>query len=318
MSEFDVAVSIVNHAGREDTLRCLESLASDFGHRVRAEIVVLDNASEDGSVEAIRAAGVHVIAQDVRRGFGANQNAIIAATTAPYVLVLNNDTLVQPGALDSLARYLDEHPAVAAAGPRVLGPDGEPQLSAWTFPTVWNAALHVVGGSLPAGSAPIAAGYLSGCALMLRRSVFDAVGGFDEDFFMYAEEKDLCRRIHDAGHALHLVPEATVVHLEARSSAGAAGRRETEFWRSQRLYLRKHHSRVGALAIEVQTAAQRLVLAGGAALVRALPARLRPREVPPGLARSLAQQARSTLAPPSGPGLRELADEHNARQRAAA
>jgi N-acetylglucosaminyl-diphospho-decaprenol L-rhamnosyltransferase len=317
---FDVTVSIVNHSSREDTLRCLASLASDAGRRVRAEVVVLDNASDDGSAEAIRAAhpDVSVIAQGVRRGFGANQNAIIAATAARYVLVLNNDTLVAPGTLDTLAGYLDAHPAVGAVGPRVVGPDGEPQLSAWTFPTVWNAALHVVGGSLPAGSAPAAAGYLSGCALMLRRSVLAQVGGFDEDYFMYAEEKDLCRRVHDAGYALHLVPAASVVHLEARSSRGASQRRDTEFWRSQRLYLRKHHSRAGALAIELQTAAQRLALAGGAALLRALPARVRPRDVPPGLARDFARQARATLTPPAGPGLRELADDYNAQHRDAA
>ena len=316
----DLVVAIVNHSSREDTLACLESLAGDAERRVSVRVVVLDNASNDGSVEAIRAAhpGVEVIAQDVRRGFGANQNAIIQATGSRYVLALNNDTLVAHGALDTLVSYLDEHPGVGAAGPRVLGPEGEPQLSAWTFPTVWNAAVHVLAGSRPAGLAPAEVGYLSGCALMLRRSVLTQIGGFDEDYFMYAEEKDLCRRIHMAGYAVHLVPSASVVHLEARSSAGAPERRETEFWRSQRLYLRKHHSSAGALAIEAQTAAQRLALAAVVALAGMLPARLRPRDVEPGLVRELARQARSSLRPPQGAGLRELADEHNAQQRRAA
>jgi GT2 family glycosyltransferase len=196
----------------------------------------------------------------------------------------------------------------------VTGPGGEPQLSAWTFPTAWNAALHVVAGSRRAGSAPVAVGYLSGCALMLRRSLLTRIRGFDEDYFMYAEEKDLCRRIHDAGSAVHLVPTASVVHLESRSSEGASERRATEFWRSQRLYLRKHHSPAGALAIEVQTAAQRLALAAAVALAGVLPARLRGRELEPGLARDLARQARSSLRPPKGPGLRELAEEHNAQR----
>ena len=316
----DLVVAIVNHSSRDDTLACLASLAGDAGRRVSVHVVVLDNASDDGSVDAIRAAhpDVEVIAQNVRRGFGANQNAIIAATESRYVLALNNDTLVPHGALDTLVSYLDEHPGVGAAGPRVVGPDGEPQLSAWTFPTVWNAAVHVAAGSRPAGSAPAEVGYLSGCALMLRRSVLTRIGGFDEDYFMYAEEKDLCRRIHDAGYAVQLVPSASVVHLEARSSSGAAERRETEFWRSQRLYLRKHHSTAGALAIEAQTAAQRLALAAVVAIAGALPARLRLREVEPGLARALARQARSSLRPPQGAGLRELADEHNAQQRQAA
>jgi GT2 family glycosyltransferase len=316
----DLVVAIVNHSNRDDTLACLESLEGDRERGVSVRVVVLDNASDDGSVDAIRTAHPHVevIAQEVRRGFGANQNAIIEATSSRYVLALNNDTLVEHGALDTLVRYLDEHPGVGAAGPRVVGPDGEPQLSAWTFPTVWNAAVHVVAGSRPAGPAPAEVGYVSGCALMLRRSVLTQIGGFDEDYFMYAEEKDLCRRIHDAGSTVELVPSATVVHLEARSSAGASARRETEFWRSQRLYLRKHHSTAGALAIETQTALQRLALAAVVGVAGALPARLRPRQAQPGLARQLARQARSSLRPPHGPGLRELADDQNARQRRAA
>ena len=216
-------------------------------------------------------------------------------------------------------RYLDEHPGVGAAGPRVIDAEGEPQLSAWTFPTVWNAAVHIVAGSRPPGSAPAEVGYLSGCALMLRRSVLTQIGGFDEDYFMYAEEKDLCRRIHDAGYAVHLVPSASVVHLEARSSASAPGPREAEFWRSQRLYLRKHHSAAGALAIEAQTAAQRFALAAAAAVLGALPARLRVREIEPGLAARARTPGRGRRSrPPRGPGLRELADEHNAQQRRAA
>ena len=99
------------------------------GRRASVRVVVLDNDSDDGSIAAIRAAHpeVEVIAQDVRRGFGANQNAIIQATGSRYVLALNNDTLVSRGALDTLVRYLDEHPGVGAAGPRVIGPGGEPR-----------------------------------------------------------------------------------------------------------------------------------------------------------------------------------------------
>ena len=179
--------------------------------------------------------------------------------------------------------------------------------------------MHVVAGSRPAGSAPAAVGYLSGCALMLRRSVLTQIGGFDEDYFMYAEEKDLCRRIHDAGYAVHLVPSASVVHLEARSSSGASERRETEFWRSQRLYLRKHHSPAAALAIEAADSGA-AIRARWRVAARAARSRLRPRarEIEPGTARELARQARSSLRPPHGPGLRELADEHNARHRRAA
>ena len=284
-------------------------------------VVVLDNASDDGSVDAIRAAhpGVEVIAQDVRRGFGANQNAIIQATASRYVLALNNDTLVAHGALDTLVRYLDEHPGVGAAGPRVVGPDGEPQLSAWTFPTVWNAAVHVVAGSRPAGPAPAEVGYVSGCALMLRRSVLTQIGGFDEDYFMYAEEKDLCRRIHDAGSTVRARAERDRRPPRGALERGRVGTaRDRVLAQSAALPAQAPLGRGRARdrGADGRCSDSRWLPSVGVA--GALPARLRPREAEPGLARQLARQARSSLRPPHGPGLRELADEQNARQRRAA
>ncbi|MGZ4371569.1 MAG: glycosyltransferase, partial [Gaiellaceae bacterium] len=128
----DLSVSIVNTNSRELLLACLDSLAA-----TDAEIVVLDNASEDGSTEAVhdRFPEVRVIAQSHRAGFGANHNTVIRATTGRYVYVLNEDTTAGDWGFETLTAYLDDHPRVAALGPRIVYPDGRLQDSAWRFPT---------------------------------------------------------------------------------------------------------------------------------------------------------------------------------------
>src|SRR4051812_23986641 len=134
-------IALVNASSREDVLACLESLGD-----VDAEIVVLDNASEDGSVAAMRERfpAVRVIEQQHRAGFGANNNAIIRATTSRYVYVLNPDTTSDDWGLDRMVAYLDAHPRTAAIGPRLVYPDGRPQDSAFRFPTPAVAALSLL------------------------------------------------------------------------------------------------------------------------------------------------------------------------------
>ena len=137
----DVSVSIVNTNSRELLLACLGSLSGSG-----AEIVVLDNASEDGSAEAVRERlpDVRLIAQRHRAGFGANHNTVIRATSGRYVYVLNEDTTAADWRLDRLAAYLDAHPRVAALGPSLVYPDGRRQDSAWRFPTPFVSALGLV------------------------------------------------------------------------------------------------------------------------------------------------------------------------------
>ena len=130
----DLSVSIVNTNSRELLLACLESLK---GGQTPVELVVLDNASEDGSADAVRERfpDVRVIAQPFRAGFGANHNTVIRATEGRYVYVLNEDTTAGDWAFDRIVAYLDAHPRVAALGPRLVYPDGRLQDSAWRFPT---------------------------------------------------------------------------------------------------------------------------------------------------------------------------------------
>jgi GT2 family glycosyltransferase len=299
----DVTVSIVNHSSWRHLEPCLDSLQRDDAPSLVVELVVLDNASTDGSLEhlARRFPDVRVIAQRHRAGFGANQNAVIDATTGRYVYVLNDDTLVEPGSLERIVAYLDANPLVAAVGPHIVYPDGREQPSAWRFPTPWRCVLGIAtlgrrGVVQSGGSAIRTVDWATGAALVLRRSALDQVGTFDEGYFMYCEETDLQRRLGDAGLTSVYLPDVTVVHVGNAASATVPERRLNELWRSRHRYWRLHHSpagaRVAALASGLQHALRFLAMAG-----------LRQ----PGAAQQRLQ-ARNAWRGVSGPGLAELAD----------
>jgi N-acetylglucosaminyl-diphospho-decaprenol L-rhamnosyltransferase len=297
----DLSVSIVNTNSRELLLGCLETLPL-----AQAEVVVLDNASEDGSADAVRERfpDVRVIAQDARAGFGANHNTVIRATEGRYVYVLNEDTTAGDWAFDRIVSYLDAHPRVAALGPRLVYPDGRLQDSAWRFPTPLVSALGLltvgkVGVKQSGGDAPHAVDWVMGAALVLRREALDEVGLFDEEFFLYSEEVDLQFRLREAGWEVHFFPEATVVHHESQFSAEIPERRIHEMWRSRHRYWRKHHSGTGARIAALATGAQYVVRAAAAPLVHRDPHRM-------------LLHARDSWRV-RGPGLRELADEWNGR-----
>ena len=301
----DVSVSIVNAGNRDLLLACLGSLSAE-----NAEVVVLDNASEDGSVAAMRERfpNVRVIAQEFRAGFGANHNTVIRATSGRYVYVLNEDTTSDDWGLARMVAYLDAHPEVAALGPRLVYPDGRQQASAWRFPTpAWSAlsaaTLGKVGIVQSRGTEVRRVDWLTAAALMLRRSALDEVGLFDEGFFMYAEETDLQLRLACAGYEAHWFPEVTVVHHVGASTAAVPERRINETWRSRHRYWHKHHSPVGARVAALAMGAQYAARAALAPLVRRHDPDLRPR---------MRLHARDSLRV-DGPGIRELAEEWNRR-----
>ena len=311
----DVAVSIVNHNNRELLLACLASLADDPGRRASTEVVVLDNASEDGSVEAVRERfpDVRVLAQPFRAGFGANHNAVIRATDSRHVLILNEDTIVEPGTIDRLVAELDARPSAGAVAPRIVFPDGRRQPSAWRFPSPLGcgiAALHAgPGGRRPVGRrhGPRAWTGRRAARCSCAARPWSAWATFDEGFFMYVEETDLCRRLADGGWDLHLVPDVRVQHHLKQSTSGAFERRVREIWRSRRRYWAKHHSPLGARAARGLLAAQYAGLT--------LAARLAPRRV--GVpAAELRLHLACALRPVEGPGLRESAADWNAEHGA--
>jgi GT2 family glycosyltransferase len=301
----DLSVSIVNTGSRELLLACLESLAG-----ADVEIVVLDNASEDGSVAAVRERfpDVRVIAQTYRAGFGANHNTVIRATAGRYVYVLNEDTTAGDWGFAALTSYLDDHPRVAALGPRLVYPDGRLQDSAWRFPTPLVSTLSLAtlgrfGVTQSRGDTPRAVDWVMGAAIVVRREALEEVGLFDEDFFLYSEEVDLQARLRSAGWEVHYFPKVTVVHHESQFSADIPERRINEMWRSRHRYWRKHHSAAGARMASLATGAQY----AARALVSPL-----AKPADPGLRARMRLHAHDAWRV-TGPGLRELADEWNGR-----
>jgi N-acetylglucosaminyl-diphospho-decaprenol L-rhamnosyltransferase len=265
-----VSAVIVHFRTLEETSRAVKAVAQ---HAPGAEVVVVDNASGDEIRERLAAQvpGARVLREAVNRGFGAACNRGARETTRPYILFLNSDAYVRPGAVVALAAALDADPKAAAAGPRLIHPDGSTQASIRRLPTPWrifceSAGLAFVsGGREPfsghtatrqdhARTGPVQA--LMGAALLVRRSAFEEVGGFDEDFFLYAEETDLMARWSGRHWRIRYEPGAEVVHEGGRSGGDALF---GQLHASLERYTAKHHGLRAARFV-------RAVLCGGAAL----------------------------------------------------
>jgi len=256
-----------------DLLRqCLKSVARDrplsADHPLLAtEIIVVDNASSDGSAEMVRAEfpDVRLIANQANRGYTGGNNDGIAAATGRYVMILNPDTRVLDDALAALVSYADVHPDVGVVGPQLLNPDGSVQSSRRRFPTLMTGLFESTWLEPLAPrdvlrryyvlDQPDAAiqevDWLFGACFLVRREVIQQVGALDEDFFMYSEEMDWCRRIRQAGWKVMYLPEAQVIHYGGKSSDQVAAQRHIYFQTSKVRYFRKHHSTLTAGVLRV-------------------------------------------------------------------
>jgi GT2 family glycosyltransferase len=308
----DISLSIVNTNNRELLLACLETVHAGVTPELEVEIVVLDNASDDGSAAAVRQQfpDVRLIRQEFRAGFGANHNTVIRSSTGRYIYVLNEDTKSEDWGFARIVAEMDANPKVAALGPRLVDPDGRQQRSAWRFPTPAVSLLGIptlgqFGIDQSKRDEPRTVDWVMGAALLLRREALDAVGPFDEDFFIYFEEVDLCLRLKRAGWEMRFFPAVTVVHYESQFSVDIPERRVNELWRGRHRYWRKHHSRAGARIAALATGAQYLAAAAAGTVSRDRAYRARMR-----------LHARNAWRP-EGPGLRELADDWNRRVAAA-
>ncbi len=246
----EVWAVVVNWNGGELNLACLRSLVGEGLAPER--VVFVDNASGDGSLSLVRDEfpGLQVIANERNLGFGeaANQGARLALERgASGVFYVNNDLTLEPGCLGTLSAYLRSHPEVGAVGPRVLMAEDPTR--------VWCAGGRLdhrqnlstlIGFGKPDGpkfrsSRPV--DYLAGCALLVRREVLAAVGGFDAEYFAYMEDVDLCLQIRRAGHEVHLVGEAAALHRSSSSTGGGYNpRRKYMMGVNSVRFLRKHGS----------------------------------------------------------------------------
>jgi hypothetical protein len=287
----DVSVVVVNWNTGELLRQCLRSIVDEAGVEIAGfgetaghmpdgtrpplavEVIVVDNASDDGSVAAVQAEfpQVRLIANRSNTGFAAANNQAIAQARGRYLFLLNPDAYLLPGALPALAHFLNRHPEAAAAGPNVLNPDGTWQAAVFRFPTLWDLFCEAVFLSVLWPHSRLFArkelggfnrdhvrevDWIQGCALAIRREVWQAVGPFDEGYWMYVEELDWCRRAHQLGYRLFFTPEARVVHYGRRAVARARASVLPLGFRSHFRYFRKFDGRTTELAVRAITLLQ--------------------------------------------------------------
>lgn len=248
---------ILNWNTRDDLKRALQSILENPAHH-NIEIWVVDNASEDDSAAMVRTKfpSVHLIENERNLGFGAGNNRAIPHTRGRYVLFLNSDTIVCPGALDALIDYADTRPDAAVFGPKLLNADGSLQYSCRSFPNLGTGFFRntPLGRLFPKNrfsteyllsdwdhSTPRDVDWVSGSALMIRRDVLIQLGGFDEGYFMYCEDVDLCYRVHQLGYRVAYYPGAVIYHIIGRSSDLVPTRMTYEFHRSMYRFYGKHY-----------------------------------------------------------------------------
>ena len=295
-------------------MRCLDAVAAERAALAGAsEVLVLDNASQDGSADAVRARGedVALVALTRRGGKAAADSELLRRAAGRYCLLLNEDSELRPGASAALVAALEADPRAACAGAALHRPDGAPAACAWRFPGVGAALASAVGlgGRLVVqsrGRETRRVDWVQSSAMLVRREAAAAVGYLDPAFFVYSDEVDFQRRLTDGGwHSLY-VPGARAIHHEQLSTGALPERRIVELARGRERYMRKHHGRLAAALVRWLTAwtyAVRAVVA--LALPGHDPARYRA-------------HAAAALHPGRGEGLAEAAERHNAARSGAA
>jgi N-acetylglucosaminyl-diphospho-decaprenol L-rhamnosyltransferase len=235
----DVAAVVINRNTREMLRACLESiLKSEFESNI--EVWVVDSGSSDGSQAMVLGEfpGANLVYNGENTGYAKACNQGLRVTSAPYVIVMNSDTVLSADTISVVAGFLDGHPDCAAAGPRILNPDGTLQLSCREFPSMWDAFAHAFLGLFRPDNRYSArykksawdhetaseVDWVSGAFMALRRDAVDAVGGFDEGYFMYVEDVDICWRLRQAGGTVDYIGRGDVVHFVAQSSRMASTR----------------------------------------------------------------------------------------------
>lgn len=279
----DVSVVVVSFNTRDLVRECLRTLFDETAG-LRCEVIVIDNDSSDGSADMIEAEypNVRLIRSATNLGFAAANNRGFAIAQGRYVVLLNSDAFLKPGALCRSVAHMEANPRVGLGGARLIGRDESWQPSARMFPSLLNDLLTISGLAAkfpksrfmgrvdrtwadPMEAAPV--DWVPGAFTIIRRNVLDEVGSFDERFFLYYEEVDLCRRVRAAGYEVWYWPDVVTVHLGGESSKTVARVRlsavgsQLALWRmrSALLYYRKHHGAMGAWSARmVETAWHRM------------------------------------------------------------
>jgi GT2 family glycosyltransferase len=259
-----MTIIIVSWNAKKYLEECLDSIVNrPLPHDT--EVIVVDNASSDGSPDAVRDAfpAVRLIRNDDNYGFAKANNVGIAASTGEYVFFINSDVVVKAGCFEKMITYMDGHQDVGVLGPKILRPNGAVQRSCMGFPTLWNSlcralaldsifpGIKLFGGEMMTywphdDIRPV--DVITGCFWMVRRKALRAAGPLDERFFFYGEDIDWCKRFHDEGWKVVFYPEGEAIHYGGASSANAPLRFFIEMQRADYQYWKKHHTALASTA----------------------------------------------------------------------
>jgi N-acetylglucosaminyl-diphospho-decaprenol L-rhamnosyltransferase len=310
----ELSYCVVNTNGRELLLTCLEAIRRTHPSGIEHEIMVLDNASDDGSAEAVarRFPEVLVIARDRRAGLAVNNSLLLREARGRFCLLLNEDSEILDGAAEALLEALKADREAAAAGAQLLDPDGNPIPCAWRLPGLGTAAAQALflhrrlvtqdSGTHRGDGGVREVGWVQSAAMLVRRQAAEEVGYLDPDFFVYSEEVDFQKRLRDAGWRILHVPGAKAIHHEQLATDRSAGaRRVVQFHRGRAMYMRKHHSRPVAFLSRI--------LWAWSYVPRAVAAVFVPGHDPGWYW----LHARQALRPTRGEGMREAAEAYNAQ-----
>lgn len=267
MCDFDISILIVNYNTAHLLDEMFGSLYRSIFPGLKVQVIVVDNASADDSVDLLRShyPDVKMIVNEVNVGFGRANNQGVPYIQGRYVLLLNTDAFVAPDTLAKTIAYMDTHSNCGVLGVKLVGRDGELQPSCRYFPTPWNMFLTLTGLSRVFKTARLVdspswdcnavtqCDWVPGCYFLIRREVIDQVGLFDPRYFLYSEEVDLCRSVKNAGWDVTYYPETSVVHLGGESAKSdsviSTGGRQVVALQaeSELLYFRKYHGVFGIL-----------------------------------------------------------------------
>jgi N-acetylglucosaminyl-diphospho-decaprenol L-rhamnosyltransferase len=260
----DLSIIVVNWNTRELLRQCLRAVQETI-EGITYEVIVVDNGSTDGSREMLRAEfpGTVLIENVENQGFARANNQGIRASRGRYILLLNSDAVLRPGAAARMIREFETHPTTGVVGARLLNPDGSFQASYADFPTLRGEFLLltrlsriVYGPTFPsyperASRTRREVDWVFGACLMIRRTAIETVGLLDEEYFMYTEETDWCFRVRRAGWSVVYLPDAEVVHWSGQSAQNAPERKRSQLYRSKWLFLHKHRGAAAAFAFHV-------------------------------------------------------------------
>lgn len=247
----DLSIIIVNWNTKGLLLRCLKSLKQIL-QKPGVEVFVVDNGSTDGSKETVRAEFPEVILIDnpSNLGFAMANNQAMSLSKGKYILLLNPDTQVKEGAVETLLSFMKAHLEVGVAGAQLLNPDGSKQNSIANFPSLATELLNKsllrwlfpdrFPGKERGYSTPIEVDSVIGACMMVRRKAIERVGMLDEEYFLFLEETDWCYRMKKGGWKVYHVPQAEVIHFQGKSAEKDKKRAKIEYYRSRYLFFKKH------------------------------------------------------------------------------